>query len=179
MGRIEDINWLNETLDGYALEACRGRLTLKRGEDVVSELNGSHRLVNNVLYRLRNYGYGLKDLLLLAEEAHGEVRLRDYSMTIQRGDNEFTASLGQYGFNVYTHVNGEEYLCGSCPTSGALDILETFLAVSSKRAVRTKIMLVLDICVSTVWSRYIAKGVDSAYTRRVIHGGKPRAPLIF
>ena len=140
MGRVEDINWLNTTLveDGYVLEACRGRLVLKRGEDVVSELNASHRLVNNVLYRLRNYGYGLKDLLLLAEEARGEVRLRDCSMTIQRGDNKFTASLGRYRFNVYTHVNGEEFLCGSCPTSGALDILETFLAVSSKRAVRTK-----------------------------------------
>ena len=140
MGRVEDINWLNTTLveDGYVLEACRGRLVLKRGEDVVSELNASHRLVNNVLYRLRNYGYGLKDSLLLAEEAHGEVRLRDCSMTIHRGDNTFTAKLGQYGFDVYTNVDGEEFLCGSCPTSGALDMLETFLAVSSKRAVRTK-----------------------------------------
>ena len=138
MGRVEDINWLNTTLvdDGYVLEACRGRLALKHGEDVVSELNASH--VNNVLYRLRNYGYGLKDLLLLAEEARGEVRLRDCSMTIQRGDNKFTASLGRYGFNVYTHVNGEEFLCGSCNTANTLDILETFLAVSSKRAVRTK-----------------------------------------
>lgn len=138
MGRIEDINWLNATLDGYVLEACRGRLVLKRGEDIVAELNGSHRLVNNVLFRLRRYGYGLRDLLLVAEEAHGEVRLRDCSMTIQRGDNTFTASLGQYGFDVYTNVDGEEFLCGSCPTSSALDMLKTFLAVSSKRAVRTK-----------------------------------------
>lgn len=138
MGRIEDINWLNETLDGYTLEACRGRLALKRGEDVVSELNGSHRLVNNVLYRLRKYGYGLKDLLLLAEEACGEVCLRDYSMTIQRGGNEFTAKLGQYGFDVYTNADSEDFVCGSCPTSSALDILKTFLAESSKRAVRTK-----------------------------------------
>lgn len=138
MGRVEDINWLNETLDGYTLEACRGRLALKRGEDVVSELNASHRLVNNVLWRLRRYGYGLRDLLLLANEVSGEVSLRDCSMTIQRGDNTFTASLGQYGFDVYTNVDGEEFLCGSCPTSGALDMLETFLAVSSKRAVRTK-----------------------------------------
>lgn len=66
------------------------------------------------------------------------MSLRDCSMTIQRGDNTFTASLGQYGFDVYTNVDGEEFLCGSCPTSGALDMLETFLAVSSKRAVRTK-----------------------------------------
>ena len=138
MGRIEDINWLNETLDGYTLEACRGRLVLKRGEDVVSELNASHRLVNNVLWRLRRYGYGLKDLLLLADEVSGEVSLRDCSMTIQRGDNTFTASLGRYGFDVYTNVDGEEFLCGSCNTANALDILETFLAVSSKRAVRTK-----------------------------------------
>lgn len=138
MGRIEDINWLNETLDGYTLEACRGRLILKRGEDVVSELNASHRFVNNVLFRLRNYGYGLKDLLLLAEEAHGEVRLRDCSMTVERGNNKFVASLGQYGFDVYTHVDREEFLCGSCPTSSALDMLKTFLAVSSRRAVRTK-----------------------------------------
>lgn len=140
MGRIEDLNWLNTTLveDGYVLEACRGRLVLKRGEDVVSELNASHRLVNNVLWRLRGYGYGLKDLLLLADEVSGEVSLRDCSMTIQRGDNTFTASLGRYGFDVYTNVDGEEFLCGSCNTSGVLDILETFLAVSSKRAVRTK-----------------------------------------
>lgn len=140
MGRIEDLNWLNTTLveDGYVLEACRGRLALKRGEDVVSELNGSHRLVNNVLWRLRRYGYGLRDLLLLANEVSGEVSLRDCSMTIQRGDNEFTAKLGQYGFDVYTNVDGEEFLCGSCNTANTLDILETFLAVSSKRAVRTK-----------------------------------------
>lgn len=140
MGRIEDLNWLNTTLveDGYVLEACRGRLVLKRGEDVVSELNASHRLVNNVLWRLRGYGYGLKDLLLLADEVSGEVSLRDCSMTIQRGDNTFTASLGRYGFDVYTNVDGEEFLCGSCNTANALDILETFLAVSSKRAVRTK-----------------------------------------
>lgn len=32
----------------------------------------------------------------------------------------------------------KEFLCGSCNTANALDILETFLAVSSKRAVRTK-----------------------------------------
>ena len=138
MGRIEDINWLNETLDGYTLEACRGRLVLRRGDDVVSELNASHRLVNNVLWRLRRYGYGLRDLLLLANEVSGEVSLRDCSMTIQRGDNMFTASLGQYGFDVYTNVDGEEFLCGSCNTANTLDILETFLAVSSKRAVRTK-----------------------------------------
>ena len=140
MGRVEDINWLNTTLvdDGYVLEACRGRLALKHGEDVVSELNASHRLVNNVLWRLRQYGYGLRDLLLLAEEACGEVRLRDCSMTIQCGDDEFTAKLGQYGFYVYTNVDGEEFLCGSCNTANALDILETFLVVSSKRAVRTK-----------------------------------------
>lgn len=140
MGRVEDINWLNGTLedDGYVLEACRGRLVLKRGEDIVSELNASHRLVNNVLWRLRRYSYGLKDLLLLADEVSGEVSLRDCSMTIQRGDNTFTASLGRYGFDVYTNVDGEEFLCGSCNTANALDILETFLAVSSKRAVRTK-----------------------------------------
>lgn len=138
MGRIEDINWLNETLDGYTLEACRGRLVLKRGEDVVSELNASHRFVNNVLFRLRNYGYGLKDLLLLADEVSGEVSLRDCSMTIQRGDNTFTASLGRYGFDVYTNVDGEEFLCGSCNTANALDTLETFLAVSRGKKVRTK-----------------------------------------
>lgn len=126
MGRIEDINWLNETLDGYTLEACRGRLVLRRADEIVSKLNGSHRLVNNVLWRLRGYGYGLRDLLLLANEVSGEVSLRDCSMTIQRGDNTFTASLGQYGFDVYTNVDGEEFLCGSCPTSGALDMLETF-----------------------------------------------------
>ena len=140
MGRIEDLNWLNTTLveDGYVLEACRGRLTLKHGEDIVSELNASHRLVNNVLWRLRRYSYGLKDLLLLADEVSGEVSLRDCSMTIQRGDNKFKASLGRYGFDVYTNVDGEEFLCGSCNTANALDILETFLVVSSKRAVRTK-----------------------------------------
>ena len=138
MGRVEEINWLNETLDDYKLEACRGRLVLRRGEDIVSELNASHRLVNNVLWRLRRYSYGLKDLLLLADEVSGEVSLRDCSMTIQRGDNTFTASLGRYGFDVYTNVDGEEFLCGSCNTANALDILETFLAVSSKRAVRTK-----------------------------------------
>lgn len=140
MGRVEDINWLNGTLedDGYVLEACRGRLVLKRGEDVVSELNASHRLVNNVLWRLRGYGYGLKDLLLLASEACGEVSLRDCSMTVKRGNNEFTASLGQYGFDVYTNVDGEEFLCGSCNTTNALDILKTFLAVASRRRVRTK-----------------------------------------
>lgn len=139
MGRIEDINWLNGTLeDGYILEVCRGRLVLRRGDDVVSELNASHRLVNNVLWRLRQYGYGLRDLLLLANEVSGEVSLRDCSMTVKRGDNTFTASLGRYGFNVYTNVDGEEFLCGSCNTANALDILETFLAVSSKRAVRTK-----------------------------------------
>lgn len=138
MGRIEDINWLNETLDGYTLEACRGRLVLRRGDEIVSELNASHRLVNNVLWRLRRYDYGLKDLLLLANEVGGEVSLRDCSMTIQRGDNKFTASLGQYGFDVYTNVDDEEFLCGSCPTSGALDMLETFLAVANRRRVRTK-----------------------------------------
>lgn len=138
MGRIEDINWLNETLDGYTLEACRGRLVLKRGDEIVSELNASHRLVNNVLWRLRRYGYGLRDLLLLADEVGGEVSLRDCSMTIQRGDNKFTASLGRYGFDVYTNVDGEKFLCGSCNTANALDMLETFLVVSSKRAVRTK-----------------------------------------
>ena len=138
MGRIEDINWLNETLDGYHLEACRGYLTLKRGEDVVSELNASHRLVNNVLFRLRNYGYGLRDLLLLADEARGEVVLRDCAMTAERGTDIFKASLGQYGFDVYTNVDGEEFLCGSCPTSGALDMLEAFFAVASNKKVRTK-----------------------------------------
>lgn len=138
MGRIEDISWLNATLDGYVLEACRGRLVLRRGDEIVSELNGSHRLVNNVLWRLRQYGYGLRDLLLLANEVSGEVSLRECSMTVKRNDDEFTAKLGQYGFDVYTNVDGEEFRCGSCPTSGALDMLETFLAVSSKRAVRTK-----------------------------------------
>ena len=140
MGRVEDINWLNTTLaeDGYILEACRGRLVLRRGERVISELNGSHRLVNNVLFRLRRYGFGLMDLLLLADEVSGEVSLRDCSMTIQRGDNKFVASLGRYGFDVYTNVDGEEFLCGSCPTSGALDMLEAFVAVSSKKKVRTK-----------------------------------------
>ena len=147
MGRIEDVNWLNETLDGYTLEACRGRLVLRRGDDVVSELNASHRLVNNVLWRLRRYGYGLRDLLLLANEVSGEVSLRDCSMTIQRGDNTFTASLGQYGFDVYTNVDGEEFLCGSCNTANTLDILETFLAVSSKRAVRTK----KNVCVGHMY----------------------------
>ena len=90
------------------------------------------------MWRLRRYGYGLRDLLLLADEVGGEVSLRDCSMTVKRGDNEFTAKLGHYGFDVYTNVDGEEFLCGSCNTANALDILETFLAVSSKRAVRTK-----------------------------------------
>lgn len=138
MGRIEDINWLNETLDGYTLEACRGRLVLRRGDEIVSELNASHRLVNNVLWRLRNYGYGLRDLLLLADEVGGEVSLRDCSMTVERGDNKLTAKLGQYGFDVYTRVDREEFLCGSCNTTNALDILNTFLAVASRRRVRTK-----------------------------------------
>lgn len=138
MGRIEDINWLNETLDDYTLEACRGSLVLRRGDDVISELNGSHRLVNNVLWRLRGYGYGLRDLLLLADEACGEVSLRDCSMTVKRGDDEFTAKLGQYGFDVYTNVDSEEFLCGSCNTANTLDMLEAFLAVASCRRVRTK-----------------------------------------
>lgn len=139
MGRVEDINWLNGTLeDGYKLEARRGYLALKRGEDVVSELNRSHRFVNNVLYRLRSYGYGLKDLLLLADEACGEVVLQDCAMTVQRGTNTFKVSLGQYGFDVYTNVDGEEFLCGSCPTSNTLDMLEAFFAVASNKKVRTK-----------------------------------------
>lgn len=138
MGRIEDINWLNETLDGYTLEACRGRLVLKRGDEIVSELNASHRLVNNVLWRLRRYGYGLRDLLLLADEVGGEVSLRDCSRLSSAVIISLQRRLVDTDLMSTRMWTEKKFLCGSCNTANALDMLETFLVVSSKRAVRTK-----------------------------------------